>query len=339
MMRTAWHLLQKICKSKVALHSYGWLLLFLLMAAADAFTVPGFLYAAKFTGLAMLPSYMHFYLLDRYLNRRRHWPYVILLVFLVAGSSWLVKLVLQTSKKDGVIPLMAAVITISVILATSAGIRSLSRGAKREVLLHELQSRQAQSELALLKHQTSPHFLFNTLNNLYALARQQEAFRTAEGIGRLARMMRYILEDAGSGTVGLTEEVEQINSYIELQKLRFAADDPVRLAFRVEGDPAGVRLAPMLLIPLVENAFKHSASLQQPTEIDMTLHTVPDRVCFTVKNTVNRQQQAGPVSGIGLANVRRRLELLYPEAHTLCLRDDGKYYRAELTLRPGGLRL
>jgi hypothetical protein len=191
------------------------------------------------------------------------------------------------------------------------------------------------AELALLKNQVNPHFLFNTLNNLFAMAIERKADDLAESISQLTHLMRYSIYESRTEYIELHREIEYIQNYIKLQQLRFSADDAVSIRFNVLGDTQSVRIAPMLLINFVENAFKHGVSLKQPSLINISLTTTEDQIAFTVENTIFRQNKDAQVAhaGFGLEHTRKLLEMQYPHRHQLQITEADNIFRAALVLK------
>lgn len=197
-------------------------------------------------------------------------------------------------------------------------------------LKDELINQQQAGELALLRSQVNPHFLFNTLNNIYSLVYRKSEDAPA-AVMKLSSIMRYVLYDATSDKVPLEKEVEYLKSFIELQKLRIKHPDFVSLS--IEGNIDSRTIAPMLLIPFVENAFKHGSKNHEPG-IFIRLKTEQDWLRFEVINYI-RKTTVAPVqqaSGIGLANIRRRLDLLYPDKYQLIIKQDEEKYRINLEI-------
>ena len=188
------------------------------------------------------------------------------------------------------------------------------------------------AELAYLKTQINPHFLFNTLNSIYAMALGKSE-QTAAAIVRLSSMMRYVLTDAGREKVSLKQEIAYLIDYIELQKTRF--EGTLRVDLSVHGDPADKRLVPLLLIPFVENAFKHGVGAVDRPQIEMRLAVREGRMRFEVRNSFDESFSAGQEehTGLGLNNVRTRLELLYPKNHHLDIRKEDNWFHIVLTLK------
>ena len=217
------------------------------------------------------------------------------------------------------------------IFALSSALRITIEWFRNERQKKEMESEKLASELAFLKSQVNPHFLFNILNNICSLARKKSD-ETENAIIRLSQIMRYMLQDSKDEKVSLGREVEYLNSYMDLQKLRLP--DHVKTEFIVEGDPDLLSIEPLLLIPFIENAFKHGVSFQGCSEISIRLVVLEKALLFTVKNGIARgtEENDGQGSGIGLKNVKRRLELLHPESHQLRITDDGTWYNVELKI-------
>jgi hypothetical protein len=177
-----------------------------------------------------------------------------------------------------------------------------------------------QAELAYLKAQVNPHFLFNTLNGVYALA-LEKSDKAPEAIARLAAMMRYVLHDAGRESVPLDKELTYIRDYMALQEVRFAG--AVHLDLSIEGDPKGKKIAPLVLIPFIENAFKHGVNPEEESRIDIRILVGRNDLRLEVVNKkVTVHLAASESSGLGIATTRERLQLLYPGAHTLDIRNN-----------------
>jgi len=280
-----------------------------------------------------LATYLNFHIMDRWLAARRYVLYIPGALIIVAAIGWLLNTYMVGTFRDWN-NLIGAWFNVFLFTALTAAIRLARRGFRQRLQLQELRAKQVQTELSLLKAQINPHFLFNTLNNLFGLARKQDA-RTAEGIAQLSHLMRYIIYDSAADRVELEREVEQIRRLIQLQKLRFTAEDDISIEFTATGVTAGVRLPPLLLIPFVENAFKHGVSLQRPSFIHIALDVAGDAIRFSVCNSNharNAQPGGNSETGLGLPNVRRRLELLYPDSHRLDIRADAGSFIVELQL-------
>ncbi|MDQ2863052.1 MAG: histidine kinase, partial [Bacteroidota bacterium] len=187
------------------------------------------------------------------------------------------------------------------------------------------------TELALLRSQVSPHFMFNVLNNMVSLARKHSD-QLEPSLIKLSSLMRYMLYETGEEKVSLENETEYLNSYIDLQKQRFGKK--VALNVNMLSADRPYEIEPMLLIPFVENAFKHGTGLIEDAQINITLKAEKNSLCFSVANKFDEKSEEikDKASGIGLANVRRRLQLLYPSKHKLDITKDNHYFSTRLTI-------
>lgn len=198
---------------------------------------------------------------------------------------------------------------------------------------------QSTADLGFLRSQINPHFLFNVLNTLYGTALQEEAPRTSEGIQKLGDMMRFMLQENMQDKIPLTREVEYLTNYVELQKLRVQTSPDIVIELNIEEQHNYLLIAPMLLIPFVENAFKHGISLQEPSYIKISLHTEGNKLYFDVYNSTHAKKENDPESnnhGIGLDNVAQRLNLLYTGEHELVIHESMKEFFVHLVINLTG---
>lgn len=196
----------------------------------------------------------------------------------------------------------------------------------------EIENEKLTAELRFLKAQINPHFLFNTLNNLYYLAFTQSP-KTTEVIDKLSQMMRYMIYDSNHPKVPLSKEIEYMENYIILEKLRL--DDKVPITFSVSGDPQKVMIEPFLFITFLENAFKHGVSTNAADSWVKVEISLANKQCvYSVANSrLPQKETEDEKSGIGLQNLRRRLELSYPERYQLQIREEPDAYSVQLTLQ------
>ena len=207
-------------------------------------------------------------------------------------------------------------------------------------LVREEQSRQMerqerlQSELSFLRSQISPHFIFNILNSIVYLIRSRSDLAEPVTI-KLSELMRYMLYESADALIPLEKELGYLKNYVELQKIRFEEDVLVRMD--IEGTVGGQIIEPMLMIPFVENAFKHGVGLVVDPSIEIYLNISDKKLHFSVRNKIapGSAEVKDNSSGIGLKNVQRRLELLYPESHRLELTRTEEWFKAELWLEFG----
>ena len=195
---------------------------------------------------------------------------------------------------------------------------------------------QSHANLDFLRSQINPHFLFNALNTLYGTAIQEKAEKTSEGVQRLGDMMRFMLQENLQDKIPLARETEYLNNYISLQKLRTDAIPMVTIEANIEETSQPVQIAPMLLIPFVENAFKHGISFREPSPVKIGFELRDNVVFFDVSNNKHKRHDNDPEkdkSGIGLKNVKQRLQHMYPGRHELIIRETSKEFFVHLTLR------
>jgi hypothetical protein len=201
-----------------------------------------------------------------------------------------------------------------------------------EARSQELENRQLTSELRFLKAQINPHFLFNTLNNLYYLA-VNKSEQTPEVIAKLSGMMRYMIHESNAEQVPLAREVEYMENYLDLEKLRLNEEIPI--IFEVEGNIASARITPLILIAFLENAFKHGiGNVRNDSWITVSLHVSGQVLHYKVANSIVKvtDKTVRETSGLGLTNVRRRLDLSYPDRYQLDVTEDNERYRVHLKI-------
>lgn len=186
------------------------------------------------------------------------------------------------------------------------------------------------AELQALKSQVQPHFLFNTINNLYALARQKSD-KTAPVALKLANLLRFVLYETRKPEIPIELEIKILRDYIALEQLRFDADR-LRVDVQIEMDNPQQPITPLLLLPLVENAFKHGASEHRSEAwVRLDLNLKNGKLALLLANSRDPNQAPNP-AGIGLENVRRQLELIYPDQHKLEIRDEGMAFEVRLDI-------
>lgn len=212
------------------------------------------------------------------------------------------------------------------------------RSEKTEERISSLEKELGQSTASFdfLRSQINPHFLFNALNTLYGTALQENAERTAEGIQKLGDMMRFMLQENMQQKISLTREVDYLKNYINLQKLRTEQIPSITIITNIEESIQQLEIAPMLLIPFVENAFKHGISFREPSYIKISLYVQEKVLYFDVSNSIHRKSDSDPEkdkSGIGLANVKQRLALLYRKKHELTIRESEKEFFVQLSIQ------
>jgi len=186
-----------------------------------------------------------------------------------------------------------------------------------------------EAELKFLRTQTNPHFLFNTLNNIYALARKKSD-DTADVVLRLSKLLRFMLYESKKDSISIAEELRVLNDYIELEKIRY--NERLTICFTRSIDNETQPIAPLILLPFVENAFKHGASETRFNSfIHLDVQLQKGQLIFTIENSTEDDEKRKIIENIGLSNVRRQLELMYPE-HSLDIKYGDKIFKVKLTI-------
>lgn len=229
--------------------------------------------------------------------------------------------------------LLYGVLNIYTIVAVAAAIKLLKQSYQSQRQTQQLANEKLEAELKLLKAQIHPHFLFNTLNNLYALALEQSA-STAEGILKLSNLLDYMLYECNVPRISLDKELKLISNYIELEKLRYG--QRLEVDFQVTGNTLGKKIAPMLILPFIENSFKHGSSTKlEKTKIRIDLKVGLNAIDLEVENSMAKKSPAdksGYSEGIGLKNVTRRLDLIYPGRYSLDINESENTFMINLHL-------
>jgi two-component system LytT family sensor kinase len=214
----------------------------------------------------------------------------------------------------------------------SMGLRVLERHSQTEKLQKELEKEKLNSELAFLKNQISPHFFFNTLNNIYSLI-SINAEDSQKAVLKLSKLMRYLLYESEQGNTHLSNEIDFMNNYIDLMKLRMNEKISLTVSFPVKFE--NINLPPLLFIPFIENAFKHGISYREKSYIDVSMLTDKDSITFRCANSIvkSREEAETVHSGIGLENVSKRLNLLFPGKHDLKINKSDTLFEVVLKIK------
>lgn len=276
------------------------------------------------------------FLIPRFLNRKAIWTYVLILLFLLVALIFLMNFLFQVEKGHSGFTVHHLPVffffPFMFIWAMSTVYRVVADKAKTDRLFKEKENENLKTELSFLRSQVSPHFLFNVLNNMVALARLKSD-RLEPSLIKLSGLMRYMLYESDEEKVPLARELEYVTSFIDLQKLRFGKEMAINV--NLDGQGEYHLIEPMLLIPFIENAFKHGAGLIQQPEIDISLEVNKGILDFRVKNKYNSESSEikDKTSGIGLANVKRRLNLLYDKRHILSIDKENGWFTISLQLK------
>ena len=301
-----------------------------------------FIVAGNQLVFVLIISYInYFFLLPRFLKRRNPWlyfiqfaiPFAIVMFIRIHAERYLI---------DGYTGenaylynprfIVQVVMTNFFIVVFVSLLKFVVEWLELEARKKEVENEKLTAELNFLKAQINPHFLFNTLNNLYYLA-YTKSENTTEVIAKLSQMMRYMIYDSNHPKVLLTKEIEYIESYISLERLRLNNQIPIE--FTVDGNISTVQITPFILITFLENAFKHGVTNNNPNAwVKISLHIKGNECMYIVSNSKIASAQAdnGGKSGIGLQNVHRRLALSYPNQYDLTVDDQPDTYTVQLKL-------
>jgi two-component system, LytTR family, sensor histidine kinase AlgZ len=291
---------------------------------------------------AMIIGYLnYFYLLPKFLEHKNGWRYfvqfAISFAVLITIRIYLERFILrQFSSPDEYLydtRFLVQVITTNLFIVIFLGmIRFAVDWFEFEAHKKNVENEKLTAELNFLKAQINPHFLFNTLNNLYYLAYSKSP-NTPEVIAKLSQMMRYMIYDSNYPQVPLSKEIEYMENYISLERLRLNEQIPIN--FKIEGDPKNYMITPLIFITFLENAFKHGVVNNNPKAwVNLTIKLNDHECVYTVENSriPTVKPESEEKSGIGLQNVKRRLELSYPDRYELETRELADKYQVKVKI-------
>jgi sensor histidine kinase YesM len=221
--------------------------------------------------------------------------------------------------------------TCFLFLAIGTSIRVTEQWYINEKQRKDMENQKLTAELSFLKSQINPHFFFNTLNSIYSLA-ISKSDKTPEAIIKLSELMRFIIYESEKESVPLRRELDYINNFVELQKLRLMSN--ITVNYRIEGDLADLKIEPLILLPFIENAFKHGIDSIKKCVINILVKVSSSQLWLTVENPVVKLNniQTNDSQGIGLANSKKRLQLVYGSNHTLNITQTNDSFKVELKI-------
>jgi hypothetical protein len=220
--------------------------------------------------------------------------------------------------------------TSILIAGFSLGLRMSVKYNENEKKRKELEKEKLSSELALLKNQVSPHFFFNTLNNIYSLI-EINTKEAQDAVLHLSKLMRYLLYESEKGDIKLSSEIAFMKNYIDLMKLRLS--DRVKLSYSFPEEYHDFSIPPLIYIPFIENAFKHGVSYREKSFIEISFKIKGSEIEFICRNSVAPKKEETTESGIGLENARRRLRLIFPQTHKLEINQNNNIFEVLLTIQ------
>lgn len=212
--------------------------------------------------------------------------------------------------------MLSALLDISFPVAWAVAMKLLRTYWTGKERVKSLEKEKLEAELKFLRNQTNPHFLFNTMNNIYALARKKSDL-TAPVVMKLSKLLRFMLYESRKDTISIADEIKMIENYLELEKIRY--NERLRINFELNIDHEGQEIAPLLLLPFIENAFKHGVSESRfESYINIKLNLLEGKLHYFIENSRDEDEKKTVQENIGLGNIRRQLELTYKE-HNLMI--------------------
>jgi len=348
-------------KLKYTLHAIAWILVFLIpfylnnAFGGNQHRLNQF-YAHTFS--AALVFYVgYIWLVPKFFLREKYWIYFIILLVVVNVSYFLTSFINDTilfdaaedAKFQEFIQKLAAngvdfkapmkafgyynhVLASLLISGFAIGLGLIDKLKQNEKKQKEMEKEKLHSELAFLKNQVSPHFFFNTLNNIYSLI-GIDGPTAQQSVLKLSKMMRYLLYESEHGETLMSHEIEFMDNYIDLMKLRL--NPRVNLQITFPKEYADFQIPPLLFIPFIENAFKHGAGHREPSAIVISMEIDREQINFFSENSVSKSSQTGDLqhSGIGLENVKKRLGLLFPGKFDLKIDKGESMFRVNLVIQ------
>ncbi|WP_265798521.1 sensor histidine kinase [Pedobacter sp. MC2016-05] len=340
----------KKSKGPLILHGIFWALIILIISLDVFFdsqvkSVKHFLLSLVLFGIINISLfYINYLILIPQLIKKRKKYFLYMLAFvLLLGAAALIKTVVAVlNPKDMMDYIMEGkpktlqadqyffvqLFLCGFFLVSSCLIKFAADWFSNERIQRNLESERREMELQFLKSQLNPHFLFNSLNNIYSLA-YQKSDKTADAIMKLSEIMRYMIYESNTPTVALSKEVDYLINYVELQKIRFK--DGAFIELTLNGEIDDQKIVPLMLISFVENAFKHGVVNDPENPVKINIIANQKILHFSVINKKN-QQNKDAQGGIGLPNVERRLQLVYPDRYKLNVVNSATHYTCELMI-------
>jgi len=268
-------------------------------------------------GVSSSVVYTNLYILfPNYFFKRNYLVYLLLLVLTIGLGALIVWLIIPSANENFNLPVFQHFINLFFIVVITSSFKFFREYLRKQELLIKVENEQLKTELALFKSQVNPHFLFNTLNNLYGLITQNQNPQAADVTLKLADLMRYLLESSKTDVVSLKKEIQFLEDYLSLEKIRLSKKTDIKLT--ISGTSNELFLAPMLFISIVENAFKHGLNTISTDSFAHFFLSVQGKdLFFEAVNSVGKSIEISERVGTGLENLKKRLHLIYPNKHEL----------------------
>jgi len=293
----------------------------------------------KVIDLALLIYFVNLVLVPRLLYTKRYGWFAIAFVLSVAVTSFIKMLALGKIQHNDLSSfsnikekIYNNFVTQFFLALASIGLKSVFDYLRLQKKMADVAREKAEAELNFLKSQINPHFLFNSLNSVYFLIAKENTDARA-ALNKFSDMLRYQLYECNDAKIPIEKEISYLRDYVALQKLRREPADDVH--FACSESVKGFLIEPLLLMPFVENSFKHLSHFSNGKKnvVKITAEKVNGEFSFSVMNTIEYKSSKDPVGGIGLKNVKRRLELLYNGRHTLQVQENGDLFNVELKIK------
>lgn len=344
-----------------SLHAIAWIIVIIIplylhnaYGGGNLHRLIEFYVHAASAGVIFYVGYL--WLVPKFFLQDRGWTYILILFGLIFATYYITTLVeqnwiydpvesakfqeamksLNKGKEDFKPPMRAFGLfnhfLSSILLSGFAmGMGVMEKLKQNEKRQKEMEQEKLHSELAFLKNQISPHFFFNTLNNIYSLI-GIDGPTAQESVLKLSKMMRYLLYESEHGETLMSHEIQFLNNYIDLMKLRLSSKVELQIDF--PSDYPDFSIPPLLFISFIENAFKHGTSQRDASRIKIQMEIDKEKICFKTENSIAQSPKKEDLqhSGIGLENVRKRLLLLFPGRHELKIDQAASIYKVELTI-------
>jgi sensor histidine kinase YesM len=338
-------------------HFLFWFVCWLFQAVLyGVFYVPGFRFVSYAESLFFLPQHIFlsysiiYFAIPVYILREKYWMgliSVLTLILITAFLSPMSNIFLIAPFREWIhypqknlnvfFSFMGGLRGSMTVAGFAIAIKLIKHWYHKKIENEQLEKEKLRSDLQMLKGQVHPHFMFNTLNSIYALSLKRPE-ETSQAILKLSDLMRYILTESTQQSIALKKEIEILQHYIELEKSRF--EHRLDMTININGNINGQLIAPLLLLPFIENSFKHGANeMVDQAWISLDLQVDGDTLKFKLINGRSHESGDNPNSAhVGLQNVKRRLKLLYPNAHELRITEDADSFVVSLTLFLKGIR-
>ena len=320
-------------KFRIAYHIAFWSSFTLLFSIQNpSTTLSDYLHWFSVLGVCAAVVYINLYvLLPKYVFKKRYGHYSVYLIATIGLGAVALRLMFPSGNATFSVPVFQHAINLFFFVVITSSFKFFREYSRKQELLIQAENAQLKTELALLKSQVNPHFLFNTLNNLYGLISQHQNQKASEVTLKLADLMRYLLESSKSDKSSLNAEIEFIEEYLSLEKIRLSAQTDIQ--FDHSGIGKDRLIAPLLFIPLVENAFKHGLlTISDDHFAHFSLSVQGDTLFFQATNSIGVNTNKQAQSGTGLAGLKKRLELIYPGRHQLDIERTETVYKVTLHL-------